>query len=163
MIIKEFTEQIKQNWRKQFPESKIFIDFLAEAYPNIYIRCYIAKDNAETFNKIMENDMLNIKFFVYKDDDGNSAELTAKTKNNEIDKKIVLEVVGKSYSIKPKNKFFVYGHINLPFRKTRNTPEKIIAKLDKYFAMIKKDLEESLANDLIHENHKELLKSKLMT
>lgn len=163
MKIYEFMQQIEQNWRKHFPESKIFIDFLAEAYPNIYIRCYIAKDNTETFNKIMENDILNIKFFVYKDNNGDSTELTAKKKNNEIDKKIVLEVVGKSYPIKPKNKFFAYEHINLPFRKTRNTPEKIIAKLDKYFAMIKKDLEESLANDLIHEKHKELLKAKLIT
>lgn len=139
----ELTLLVKHEFEKVFPDSKINISYGFDK-ESIYIRPFLAKDNTETANRIMENDIFHIMFNVEKHGED-----------------FTLENNHKSYFINPENTYCVYGSRILKFRKVTGSMGKIADSMGKFFAQMKKSLQDDLTSGKIHKNHLDLVTKKL--
>ena len=154
MIIKEFLNQIEGSYSKYFTNSKCSARLYKGLGRSIVIDCYLANNLNEVANRIAENDMLSISFWIHnlpKDAD----------LETELPEDAVITNSDKSYVIKPDNTYMAYGRKTLSYRKTAGSA-KIIKSLDKFFSNLNKSLKEDIENNLICEKHLELLKEKLI-
>jgi len=158
MKVNEFIQTVKESYYKQFPKSHINVSLSTNLCPSIGIVCYLSKDNTEVANGIINNDMFHVRMSVARQIGhlGNTI-----TNDDVLPDDLELELYSKSYTIKPKNRYHVYDSLKLPFRKTKGNSDKLVKTLDGYFKKLKDSLENSLEKDLIHDNYKELLISKI--
>ena len=161
MNITEFKNQLEKSYAKYFTNSKIKIqnNCLGEGFN---ISCYLINNIDEAINRIIQNDMFDISFEITTPTDNSNYFKPKITTLADLPQELVLNVWHKTYTIKPVNKYCVYGRASLPFRKQSGTPEKLLEVLDKYFAKLHNTLKIELENDNIHENFVQLLKSKLI-
>jgi len=158
MKINELMQAIENTYSKHFPLSRISVDYVGNIYRSISIVCYLAGDSTEVYNKIWRNDMLNIRFSI----DAESGEFEkGTTEESELPENLKIEVNCKNYLIKPNNSHLVYSRRELKYRKTKGNAKKIIATLDKYFIKLKLQLQEDLKDEMITDNHKELVLTKI--
>ena len=164
MNLTELKQEITKEYNKILPNSKIrFMDFTVyhkninneyvKKIDSITVRCFLAKDQSECINNYFDNDMFNISFNI-------------KFKNNiyhntDILQDMILINYNKSYLIKPDNQYMAYSRTMLAFRKTEGDAKKIIKALSKFFSNLKTSLTDDYNNNVIHDNHIELLKAKL--
>lgn len=154
MLVKEFLETIKTSYSKYFPESKCSAGIREIlSIKDIGIYCYLSIDRNEVANKIIENDMFTIRFSI----EGKFENL--ETDITDID--LILTNDHKRYTIKPTEKYCVYGGRVLKFRKTVGKHNKILKALDKFFKQLKDSLIEDYNNNNIHEDYIKLFKKKL--
>jgi hypothetical protein len=169
MTVGEFIAQAKQIYNEYFPNSECIAgNRRLFGLEYIIIDWLLSADVTECANNIRQNDMFHIAFSIDLEDNtesGKAYEVTIydNSKRNDMPMPsiVTMDVMHKSYTTKPENKYMVYGRKALPFRKTTGSPEKILATLRKYAQKLHAMLEEDLANDNIHENHADLLRSKL--
>lgn len=154
MLVKEFLEAIKTSYSKYFPESKCSAGIREIlSIKDIGIYCYLSNDLSECSSNIRENDMFSVYFSV----DGDFKDL----EDDITDKDLVLGSYRRSYTIKPTDRYCVYGGRVLKFRKTVGKHNKILKALDKFFKQLKDSLIEDYNNNNIHEDYIKLFKKKL--
>ena len=155
MKVNQLLESIKENYKKEFPNSIIKAEFNNSlgSYKSIYVKCYLAGNKDEFMHGIPQNDMFNITFF------GHSLPKELEI-DSELPENFSLECSDKSYLIKPDSQYLCYSRRKLSYRKTAGA-EKNIKSLDKFFKKLKEELQKDLENNNIHDNHIELLKEKL--
>lgn len=157
MTIEQFLQSVRDLWAKYMPNSVVFAQL---GSPRGIYRGYVtivpkmAKDKSEVYNKIWENDILNVVFSI---DLGQDYE----TEDKNLPDTITMEPNHKSFMVKPKNPAYAYDSFKFGFRKTVGTPQKILQTLDKYFKTIRDELKKALGNDQITDNYKELLQEKV--
>jgi len=154
MTIDEFLTRVKNIYNSVFPDSECVAELGTNLGGYIYIRWLLSADSSETANNIRDNDMLHIRFFIH---DG----FRNKTVDDEMPSELEVEVSDKLYFIKPENRYLAYGSRNLPFRKIKGTPDKVLDTLDRYAHKLKDMLEADLDADNIHSEHIDLVQRKL--
>jgi hypothetical protein len=118
----------------------------------------LAGDESELIRRYWENDMFNIVFHVIDSVDG--AFVFGNMPAPDLPS-LMLENKYKSYFIKPREWYQTYSLKKLPFRKVEGEPEKIIDAFDRFFAQLKKSLQDDLAAGNIEDLSLDLVKSKL--
>lgn len=136
-------EQLKEIYIKYFKNSKI--DVITMSNNKYYIRLLLAQNEREEINGYFDNDMFNINFRLYINDEND----------------FTLENVISRYFIKPTNQYLVYESKKVSFRKTKGNKDKILQSFEKYVQKLYTELTEDLKNGNIHNNHIELLTKKL--
>ncbi len=158
MITSEFCSNLESIYNKHFPQSKAFAKFDSRLYSSIYVNLFLAGSKEENSGSYWDNDMLHITFRIVTPSGEFPKDVTLDSELPEI---ILIENVHKSYWLKPEDKYSAYGRRKLSFRKAEGNAEKILKVFEKFCIALKKSLIEDLQNDLIHNNHKELLTKKL--
>ena len=158
MKIADLTEKLEETYHKHFPNSSISARFELGMYPSIWVACYLAGDKKENSGGYWENDMLRISFRIL---NGEDMDFSRSTSAESLVNSVTIEAHRKTYTTKPSDKFSVYGHAKLSFRKTVGTPENIIKVFDAFCTKLKASIKNDLENDKIHADHVELIKIKL--
>jgi len=160
MKVSEFLSEVEKTYSKHFPESRIDATYNPKGfYRTMSVVCFLAGKEAECINGYWDNDMLNVAFSITNGGDEFMRELNADSELPEI----TLENYRKSYYIKPIfNKYNCYDRRKLSFRKVTGSGEKIIARLDKFFLMLKNTILDDVKSDYIHGNHAELVNAKVL-
>lgn len=164
MTFGEFKERCIANYKSVFPASGCTVRPGTIGVDNsFFVTYYLAGNTSEFINGISENDLFNIRFYIdeirenrYDYEGGN--ELTDDTI---LPQNLVMEVSYNTILTKPENKYMAYNSRLLPFRKTKGTPEKILDTLKKYATVTKNVLTELYNSDMIPEDRKEFVASKL--
>ena len=152
-------DEIKKRYNLHFPYSWCRIEHSSNLYNSVWIHLYTVKTVSEAHNNIIQNDMLSIEFKIERP----SGELAKGTNTlSEINEPLILINNCKSYILKPTDKYLYCSRKQLQFRKVVGSPDKIIHTLEKFFIQLKTELETDLKNDMIHTDHLELLKTKLV-
>jgi hypothetical protein len=158
MITSKFCSALESIYNKHFPQSKAFAKFDSLLYSSIYVNCFLAGSKEENSGGYWYNDLLNITFRIITPSGEFPKDVTA---DSELPNIIMIENVKKSYFLKPENQYMAYGRRKLSFRKAEGSAEKVLQVFEKFCIALKKSLMEDLKNDMIHNNHKELLTKKL--
>jgi hypothetical protein len=158
MLVKDFFQGVKNSYAKYFPQSKCFVGLAKNLYCSIGITCCLASDSKELQSGIWENDMFHIRFSI---DTLTGALKKDITEDSELPENLRLECSQKSYTIKPTERFMVYGSKSIPFRKTTGDSEKLLKALDNFFKKLHASLLEDYDNGVIHEHHTALLYKKI--
>jgi len=151
----DFINEVKKAYNDVFQHSAVSIS-RGCLTDDIFIQCYLAKDKTEFHHGISQNDMLSIRFLI----EGLEEEIDKKSEH--LPEKIVLIVHDKTFRIKPTKEYYAFSRKSISFRKTKGTPEKIIKTLERYFRMLKSELQKSIEADEIHESFIDLLTKKLI-
>lgn len=141
MRTNEFTAEIEQAYKKYFPDSHIRARFDSNLYGNIWVNCFLVSDKSELSGGYWENDILHIRFRIQTTTGEFSKDIT---KESQLPDNLMLEVIDKSYFIKPASRMMAYGRRDMSWRKTKGDAAKILNYLDKCFSQLR----ESLVNDL---------------
>lgn len=169
MTIGEFLDEAKRIYNEYFPNSEcIAVNRKVMGMEYIQITWLLSSDVSECISNIRDNDMFFISFNIDIKDTTESGRLydvairdNSSTNDRLMPPMITMEVMRKSYLTKPDISYMAYGRRELPFRKTKGTPEKILATLEKYAKKLHDQLVEDMNNDVIHDHHIDLLKSKI--
>ncbi len=153
----QLEKELQAVYKKYFPKSKISIDGRSNFYRSFWIKLYLAGDLSECINGYWDNDMFYISLQI--DKDGRD-ELPDNFREC-LPEEVTLSAHGKSYHIKPENKYMAYGRTTLKFRKSTGTPEKIIKNFEVFVSRLRVQVLDDLANDKIHQNHLDLVQEKL--
>lgn len=150
----ELKNQIIDAYHSVLPNCGCTVEKGALGKDTFFVTFYLAKDNSEFPNKIAQNDLFNISFFITPDTrDINLDEQLPETFN--------LEVNGNTILTKPDNQYMAYGSVRVPLRKVSGSPDKIVQTITKYAQKTKEVLEKLVNDDKIPEDRKELVISKL--
>lgn len=161
MKTNELITAIQESYKRQFPESAIFVKYEPQMWRSIGISCFISGTREECHHGYWVNDLLKVRFSIVTD----AGQLPKDTTpEGELPDNLELEVYAKSYLTKPTatEPYNVYSSKRLKFRKTKGDAEKITKTLDKYFQMLRAELEADVKQDNITADHIELLKAKLI-
>lgn len=158
MKMRELTNQIQQAYSKYFTDSKCSVVLSSNLYHSVSIACFLANNKTELSGGYWENDMFSIRFSIDTETGEFSKDLTL---DSEVPNNARLTVSRKSYALKPPSRYFAFGTKQLAFRKTVGEGEKIVKSLDKFFSKLHAELLQDIKADLIHDNHKALLASKI--
>lgn len=150
----ELKNQIIDAYHSVLPNCGCTVEKGALGKDTFFVTFYLAKDNSEFPNKIAQNDLFNISFFI-----------TPDTRDINLDKQLPetfnLEVNGNTILTKPDNQYMAYGSVRVPLRKVSGSPDKIVQAITKYAQKTKEVLEKLVNDDKIPEDRKELVISKL--
>jgi len=105
------------------------------------------------------NDPLHFSFSVDHNGRAFSREITAET---DIPDDLLLTVWHNNYKVKPDDKYSVFSSRKIQCRKTSGNAEKLTTTMDRWFGQLKMQLQNDLDNDMIHKDHVELIRSKLV-
>ena len=153
MKVLDFLQETQKEYNRRLPDSRCHAYLSQMLGTHIVISCYLSANSKECANGIINNDMLNLTYYI---------DLPkGLTVNDELPQEITFELWDNSYRIKPQNKYLAFSSQKLSFRKTKGTPEKILKTFGKNFDKLKEMLSSDLNNGLIHENHVTLLTEKL--
>lgn len=169
MTIDEFISEVKHIYNEYFPNSECFARNLKTmGMEYIQIRWYLSADRSECPHNIRDNDLFWINFNIDIEDNTESGGIyEVRTYDNStrntgyMPATITLDVYDKSVLRTPEVSYMAYSRINLPFRKTTGTPEKILATLRKYAQKLHDVVADSLEQGIIPDNREELVRSKL--
>jgi len=159
MTVQNFLENIQKSYGKYFTDSRCLVGLNKSLYRSISVRCLLSNNNSEVANGIWQNDMLSVAFMI--DVEGKEFDKDI-TLNSEVPNNLELKILDNSYLIKPQDKYLCYSRRKLRYRKTKGNATKILNTLDKYFQKLNEELKKDIANEEIHDNHIELLKSKIV-
>ena len=154
MKFAEFKERVEAEYRKILPDSSCNVTVYKCLGKSITIDCHLAGKIEEVPNRILGNDMFSIGFWINLPDNFNQ-------EIDELPEEILLEAKSKQYRTKPESKYMYCSYRNLSYRKTKGDAEKIIKAIGKFFAQLRSNLEEDLANGNIHQDNIKLVKEKL--
>ena len=160
MKTNELITAIQESYGKQFPQSTIFVKYDPRLWRSIGVSCYLSGAREECHGGYWDNDLLRVRFSIATD----AGQLPKDTTpESELPQNLELEIYAKGYLTKPTatEPYNVYSSKRLKFRKTKGNAEKILKTLDKYFKMLRSELENDLQQDNITANHKEQLIAKL--
>ena len=152
MTIREFMEDVKRSYAKYFPKSRcnvVFRNILGNA---VFIDCFLAGDKSELSYGYAENDMFKVSFMI----DMNGA--------NSVDDDFgerTIQCTAKHILTAPPNRYLAYGRHDLSFRKASGDADKIIAKLDKFFAQLKDVVVDEYKNNNIADDYIDLVNDKI--
>lgn len=158
MTVEKFTNEIKEVYAKYLPNSAINSYFSAHIFPCISVKPFLIASKDEAHGSIIQNDLLHISFRITRP---NTRAMDDYTKETEITEDLSIECLYHSYLTKPTNPNMVYGSRKLKFRKTTGSPEKIIASLDRFFNQLLEALKDDVENNMITDDHIELVKQKI--
>ena len=159
MLMNEMIKAISESYGKQFPQSRCIVKYNPSLWRSIGITCKLANERTENSGGYWENDMFDIRFSIAAPGEQQlPKDINAESKMPEA---LQLEIWDKSYLLKPTDSFMAFNRRSLSFRKTTGSPEKIVKTLDKYFKMLREQLEADLKADAIHKDHLNIVKSKL--
>ena len=151
----QFCDKVKSSYNNYFPNSTCDTQINRSFGNFISVSLYLVKDQSESINKILQNDMFRVYFTIDPED-------RRKISGEDImDTTYVLEVVRAWYTTNPTSPNMVYGSKKLPFRKTRGSASKLLFVIDKYFKTLHDMVEESLANGEIHKGYINIVNAKL--
>ncbi|WP_304393076.1 hypothetical protein [uncultured Clostridium sp.] len=161
MTFGQFKEQVANNYHNAFPDSMCTFQTGALGQDTFFVTYYLAGDKSEFLNGISQNDLFNIDFYISENVSGYRESGAKLTDDTVLPQDLVLEVNGHSITTKPTSEYMAYGSSNLPLRKAKGTPEKIVQVLDKYAKNIKNSLSQIYMEDRIPDNYVELVRNKL--
>ena len=169
MTIEEFITRVKEIYAKYFPNSECVarnLKTLGMEY--IRIGWFLSADASECSHNIRTNDLLHVDFTIDLEDNTESGKLyemwtydNSAKNTGYMPNFITLDINDKVVFCKAKRQYMAYDYINLPYRKTKGTPEKILTTLDRYASILHNKVSELLANDEIPDNRKDFVESKL--
>ena len=162
MNVAQFKDELKKVYAKYFNGSALRIESTHGIYRNIVIQCFLIKDSTEAINRIAMNDMFRISFSITHN--GNEFSRDEYIKNNEmtLPEDLRMEKYANSYFIKPESHYYAYSQKSIAYRQTQGNARKIIDTFEKFIQKLSKQLHDDLENGLIHDNHIELLKKRLI-
>ena len=162
MNVAQFKDELKRVYAKYFEGSALRIESTHGIYRNIVIQCFLIKDSTEAINRIAMNDMFRISFSITHN--GNEFSRDEYIKNNEmlLPEDLRMEKYDNSYFIKPESHYHAYSQKSISFRQAQGNARKIIDTFEKFIQKLSKQLHDDLENGLIHDNHVELLKKRLI-
>jgi len=147
--VKELKEDMYLIYKTYFKDSGIAIkdwtNFLGNKKESFTVKLFLAKDESEAINRLMDNDMFSISFNIEKLSDNN----------------YFIEAYQKSYVLIPDNQYMYYSRKNLPFRRNSGDRDKILKTFEKFVKTLKNGVIEDYNNNNIHDNFIELVKNKL--
>lgn len=158
MKISEFVEQIKNVYKKYFPESLCHVKRENNLYASIGITCCLAGNREEESGGYWENDMLHVSFSV--DNDGAEFSRNLGT-DDELPEVLRLEKWYNSYLIVPESKYLVYGRETVPFRRVTGNAEKIVKEFDAFCGRLQNSIEQSIKDGKIHEHYAIIVSKKM--
>lgn len=158
MKVSEFMEQIKNVYRKYFPESYCHVTYDKNLYASVGIKCCLAGSKAEESGGYWENDMLRVSFSV--DADGHEFPRDLGI-DDELPDVLRLEKWQNSYLTVPDNKYMVYGSLPVPYRRTTGNADKMFIAFDAFCKRLKSSLEQSVKDGKIHADYAALVAEKL--
>lgn len=159
ITVNDFITEVENSYLKYFTNSKIIVKLDTRLYKNIYVKCLLSNNINECSSRIIENDMMSISFMI--DQEGRELNKDINTESV-LPTNLQIKVLDNSYLIKPENQYLCYSRRKLNYRKTKGDAKKIINTLDKYFNKLHEELKKDIENNNIHDNHIDLLKSKLI-
>lgn len=169
MTIGEFLSQVKTTYNKYFPDSECYAgNHRTLGMEYIRIQWYLSRDKSECPHSIRMNDLFHIAFTIDLEDNTKSGQVyemwtydNSAKNTGYMPNLITLDINDKVVFCKAKNPYMAYDYINLPYRKTTGTPEKILATLDKYANKLYTVVSELLANGDIPDDRVDFVQSKL--
>lgn len=169
MSIEEFIIRVKEIYNKYFPNSECYAQNLRTlGMEYIRIQWYLSADRSECPHNIRQNDLLSVTFTIDLEDNTKSGEIYEMWTYDNSHKNqgimpdaIVLEVDDKIMYCKADDRYMAYSYINFPFRKTKGSPEKILATLDKYANVVHTKVVECLDAGKIPEDRVAFVQSKI--
>ena len=158
MKISEFRVQIKDVYKKHFPESFVHVSHNKSLYNSIGISCCLAGERDEESGGYWENDMFHVSFSV----DADGSELPRNLgADDELPEVLRLEKWHNSYAIKPENKYLAFGREVVPYRRTTGDAEKLITAFDKFCGRLRNSIEQSVTDGKIHPDYAMIASQKL--
>ena len=158
MKISEFRVQIKDVYKKHFPESFVHVSHDKNLYNSIGISCCLAGGQDELSGGYWQNDMFHISFSV----DADGLELPRNLgADDELPEVLRLEKWHSSYAIKPESKYMAYGREAVPYRRATGNAEKLIAAFDKFCGRLKDSVGQSIKDGKIHDSYAMIASQKL--
>ncbi len=142
--MEELVKELKEIYVEKFGDCLFHNSYGCFGKDTIFIRLFLAKDESEVANRIMDNDMFSILLELR--DFGNEYKL---------------EKVLSGVREKPMDKYCYCSSKRIPYRVTLGDGEKIKKAFKKYVDNLHSILIEEFNNGNIHENDIELLKRKL--
>ncbi len=118
----EFVAAVQENFLKVFPNGF----FIARPLPlggDVGITMSLTRELADCPHNIRDNDRMMMTFAIHGMKFGDSDEYTDK---------LIMEPYRSVISTIPRKQYYAMGHDKIPTRKTTNTPEKLLATLNKY-------------------------------
>ena len=161
MNVAQFKDELKKVYAKYFEGSAITINNKSGLFRSITISCYLIKDQSEAINQITQNDMFRIRFNITQTGDEFQRDEYLKRDDMILPGVLRIEKWSNDYTIKPQSKYLVYSSKDVYFRQTQGNAQKIIDTFEKFIQKLNKQLHDDIKNDLIHDNHIELLKLRL--
>lgn len=161
MKYSEFKEQVIQSYHKEFPNSLCSVSTSSLGKDSIFVQWYLANDKSEEPNNYFDNDMFRIIFFITDATKASYENRESINEDTELPENLIMEISHNSVLTKPDNKYMAYSSISLPFRKTKGSPEKIIATLERYANNLKNSIYTLWIEDKIADTHKELVAKKI--
>lgn len=155
----EFLNEIEGTYNKYFTDSKCIAKLNTSLYNSISVKCLLANNKSECINGYFENDMFSISFLI--DVDGKELDKSISL-DSVLPKNLQIQVLDNSYLIKPNDKYLCYSRRKLSYRKTKGDGEKLLKTFDKWFKKLSDELKNDINNSNIHDNHINLLTSKLI-
>ena len=142
-------DRLETEYKKVFTDSLFtrhnWTNFLGNNKESYVIRLYLAKNEEESINRILDNDMFMISFDITRID----------TDTWEI------KALHNCYKTIPMEEWLYCSNKKIAFRKTIGNEQKIVDTFKKFIDRLHKQLLEDYKNGLIHENDLELFKLKL--
>ena len=158
MKISEFQVQIKDIYKKHFPESFVHVSHAKNLYNSIGISCCLAGGQDELSGGYWQNDMFHISFSV----DADGSELPRNLgADDELPEVLRLEKWHSSYLIKPESSYMAFGREAVPYRRTTGDAEKLITAFDKFCGRLRNSVEQSVKDGKIHDSYAMLIPQKL--
>lgn len=159
MKLNEMQAQIESSYHKNFPNSRIFVNYSDKFGATITIGCYLAGDKSENSGGYWDNDMLKVVLTIHAESGRQLPEgLQA---DSDLPEVMELSKILAYYFRKPENKNLVYESNRFSFRKVSGNGEKLLTYLDKFFAGMRAQILTDYQSGRIHKNHEELVKIKL--
>lgn len=159
MKLNELQAQIESVYHKNFPNSRIFVNYSDKFGATITIGCYLAGDKTENPGNYWDNDFMKVVLTIHAE---NGAQLPAGLQaDSELPESMELTKYHAYYFRHPENKNLVYESNRFSFRKVSGNAEKLLTYFDKFFAGMRAQILEDYQSGRIHKNHAELVKIKL--
>lgn len=158
LTVNELLQGIEKSYRKYFTDSKCIVQLDTKLYNSIFIKCLMANNKNEVHGGYFENDMLHISFMI--DAEGKELDKTI-TIDSVLPENLQIKVLDNSYLIKPENNYLCYSSRKLSYRKTKGNADKLLKTFDKWFKKLSEELKKDIESNNIHDDHINLLNSKI--
>ena len=156
MTIKEFMNDVKETYKKYFPNSLCDIRIKYILGSVIFLDFYLAGNEKEVYNGYFENDMFKCSFAIHLSDSRQGY-----TEDDEFGTQ-TLEATSSFIAVKSTDRWLAFDIKKIPFRKTTGDAKKILTAIDKYCAKLYNATKEAYETDNLCDKYKELVTKKIM-
>ena len=138
-------KELENVFYNNLKDSNITITRACLGTDTYFINCYLAKNESECANNIIDNDILNVMFRIKILGDND----------------FILENVNNTYKTKPSNEYLYCDYKKVSFRKTNGDINKITKSFENFIKKLIDNLKEDYNNDMLLDTDKELVAKKL--